>query len=101
MLSTVSSWNSRARFHVILLNTGNEYRTVIKQILANFWKYFVINIVVNVVADETSSDTKIFTWMPFEKRNCGQNTSDFFEVGSCSNSMVETGDANLFPDKVS
>lgn len=96
MLSETSSWNSRAQFHVILLKMRNERKTLITDILASFWRYLVFNIIINVVADESGFNTNIFTWMPFEKGNCGENTSDFIEVGSCR----DPEDGNLFPDKV-
>lgn len=102
MLLKTPSWNSRAMFHVILLHAiSADWRPLIPKILASFWKHFVINIIISVSVDDRGAYLKIFTWMPYMEGNCGQNTSDFFEVASCQGSKLELSDAGVFSNKVS
>lgn len=44
--------------------------------------------------------SKIITWMPYEKGNCGTQSNRLYQLGSCIDSSVIPPDVNIFPPKV-
>ena len=76
-LESLPAWNSRAKF-VVVAEKNNARRSdkMLKDILKEFWKWNVFNVVVLSPAQRTSASTPVgvYTWFPYRlpSGRCGE-----------------------------
>lgn len=99
MLMKSPSWNPHGNFLVYLTGIKTDWKSIVTNIFANVWKYFVINITI-LVPDVSANHSRFLTWMPFDAGNCGKEDIQLIQLGVCQQRKILPTDANVFPVKV-
>lgn len=99
MLMKSPSWNPHGNFLVYLTGIKMNWKSIVNDIFAEVWKYFVINITI-LVPDVSANHSRFITWMPFDAGNCGKEDIQFIQLGVCQGRKILPTDANVFPVKV-
>lgn len=99
MLMKSPSWSPHGNFLVYLTGIEPVWKSMVTDIFAIVWKYFVINSTI-LVPDVSANYSRFVTWMPFDAGNCGREDIQFIQLGVCQQRRILPTDANVFPLKV-
>lgn len=87
--------NARARYIFYTFKSNEEN---IKEFINFVWYYYIVNAVIVMPADDEEKMLNIFSWFPYEDKQCGVNIASKL-VSTCIDGVYSNG-VNLFPQKV-